>query len=84
MGPNPKRRKKLEIVRRKGPGPNISSRAHSPRSAQKAMERDQFARDMHRLEFGSLNALGRGRGYNKEGGKISKYYKAGGNVITGR
>tara|TARA_R110000751_G_scaffold296441_1_gene405652 strand:+ start:93 stop:338 length:246 start_codon:yes stop_codon:yes gene_type:complete len=79
-----KRRKKLDIVIGTGPGPKMSSRAHNPRSAQKAMQREQFARDMSRFAFGSSNAFGRGQGYNKEGGKISSYYKKGGNVITGR
>ena len=93
MGPKPPRKNKPVIVMGKGSGPKMGSRSYSPRSSQKAMEKDQFAKDITRTMFGSSNAFGRGKAYNYEdGGKvaykamggIAKYYEEGGAVLTGR
>tara|TARA_R100000655_G_scaffold109938_1_gene166487 strand:+ start:780 stop:1124 length:345 start_codon:yes stop_codon:yes gene_type:complete len=93
MGPKPPRKNKPTIVMGKVSGSGKSSRSYSPRSAQKAMEKDQFARDLTRTMFGSSNAFGRGKADNfKDGGKVAykamggvaKYYEKGGAVLTGR
>ena len=40
MGPKPPRKNKPVIVMGKGSGPKMGSRSYSPRSSQKAMEKD--------------------------------------------
>ncbi len=54
----------------KGKGPQISSDYRKARLKEK-----KFLKDFKPLKIGS---------HNNKGGKISSYYKAGGNVITGR
>jgi hypothetical protein len=70
MGPKPPRKNKPVIVMGKVSGSGKSSRSYSPRSSQKAMEKDQF-------EDGGKVA------YKAMGG-VAKYYEEGGAVLIGR
>ena len=84
MGPNPKkpRRKTSNFITVVGTGDGPAMKYDfDPRYGEELLKRDaiksQAIKDHYRGEI-SHNR------FKNKGGKISKYYKAGGNIITGR